>query len=93
MGVNPVKYSRRVRMYREGYLSVCVYMNVMTNGDKYYDTVVFRKIGRGNQAKFKKGTSYKPTDLPDLITLLQAALEFINSEKATCSEVISSEFT
>ncbi len=77
-----VKYSRRVRMYKEGFLSVCVYMNVMDNGDKHYDTVIYRKIGRGSSSKFKRGTSLKPTDLLPLISLAKAAHEFITAAKA-----------
>ena len=81
MQTNNAKYSRRLRMYKEGFLSVCIYVNIMENGDKYYDTVFFRKIGKGKNAKFKRGTSLKPTDLPNLLSLTQAAIDFITAEK------------
>lgn len=75
-----VQYSRRVRMFREGYLSVCIFKNVMESGDTHYDTVVYRKIGRGTSAKWRRGTALKPTDLGILAQLLSAANDFFKSE-------------
>ena len=70
-------------MYKDGFLSVCVYLNVMENGDKHYDTVIYRKIGRGHKAQWKRGTALKPSDLPFLIDLATAAHEYLTAERAT----------
>ena len=73
------KYSRRVRMYKEDYLSVCVYLNVGTDGSKFLDTVVYRKIKTKDGFEYKRGTNLKPKDLLVLQKLLGEANQFIQA--------------
>lgn len=75
-----IKYNRRVRMYKEGYVSVSVYLNVAEDGSKFYDTVIHRKIKNGKGFEWKRGTNYKPKDLEILVKLLREADDFLSSE-------------
>lgn len=74
------RYSKRIRMYRDGYVSVCIYLNVMNDGSKFYDTVIFRKIKKGNNCNWERGANLKPYDIPILLKLLKEAEEFLNTE-------------
>ncbi len=69
-------------MYKEGYLSVCVFLNVTTDDEKFYDTVIYRKIKskNGNGFEYKRGTNLKPLDIPILIKLLVETDDFLLAE-------------
>ena len=77
------KYSRLLRKYKEGYVSVSVYLNVTTMGRRYYDTVIHRKIKNSGSGDldWRRGANLKPRDLPILIRLLKEAEEFLRTEK------------
>ena len=72
------RYSKRVRSYKEGYISVSIYLNV-TDERRHYDTVIFRKIKSGRGFEWKRGTNYKPGDLPVIVRLLNEAHEFLKT--------------
>jgi hypothetical protein len=72
-GNGRIKYSRRVRFYREQSVSVSVYLNVHEDGRKFYDTVVHRKV----REEWKRGANLKPEDLPALMNLLQEAQDYL----------------
>jgi len=74
------RFTRRVRMYKEGYISVHVYLNVERDGRKFYDTVVYRKIKKGSDFEHVRGANFKPYDIPVVIKLLQEASDFLASE-------------
>jgi len=75
------RYGRMIRMYKDGYLSVCVYLNVRSDGTKFYDTVIYRKIkGNNGKPEYKRGANLKPTDLPVLSRLIQEADTFLKIE-------------
>lgn len=82
MTLGDKKYSRRVRHYREGYMSVSVYKNVFEFGE-IFDIVIHRKI-RGEDGKniYKRGANLKPTDLPILCKLLDEARRYVEAEIA-----------
>lgn len=67
-------------MFKEGYISVHVYLNVTTNGRKFYDTVVYRKIKKNGGYEHVRGANLKPDDLLILIKLLQEAQDFLTAE-------------
>lgn len=82
--VGDKKYSRLLRVFREGYISVVVYKNCHEYRT-FFDTVIFRKIkvkcnGKRdlhNGSMYKRGANLKPEDLPIVIRLLIEAAEFI----------------
>ena len=74
------RFARRIRMYKEGYLSVHVFINVDSEGRKFYDTVVYRKIKKGDTFEHVRGANLKPSDIPILIKLLSEADEFLRAE-------------
>lgn len=74
----PKKYGRLVRMFREGYVAVHIYMNVYKNRT-FYDIVIARKIKRDGKQEYVRGANLKPSDLPALQVLLTAADEFLLS--------------
>lgn len=70
-------------MFREGFISICVYKNVYEHRT-FYDTVIYRKIKLNGGYDYKRGANLKPTDLPVLLKLLvevQDFLDAINSEE------------
>lgn len=67
-------------MYKEGYLSVHVFLNVDSEGRKFYDTVVYRKIKKGDGFEHVRGANLKPADIPILRKLLAEAYEFLSAE-------------
>lgn len=67
-------------MFKEDYISVHVYLNVMTDGRRFYDTVVFRKIKTREGWEHVRGANLKPSDLPITIKLLQEAQDFLDAE-------------
>lgn len=67
-------------MFKEGYISVHVYLNVTTDGRKFYDTVVYRKIKKSGGYEHVRGTNLKPNDLPVLMKLLGEANSFLEAE-------------
>ena len=74
-------FSRLVKTATQGYLSVSVYWNVV-NGHDYYDVVIHRRVkerGTGEQT-WKRGTNLKPTDLPDLVELLNEVQGFLDGK-------------
>ena len=76
-----LRYSQRVRMYKEGYVSVCVYKSVTHSGRVFHDTVIYRKVRNGNgKNEFQRGTNLKPEDLPILWRLLQEAHAFLETQ-------------
>lgn len=72
-------------MYKEGYLSVCIYLNINAAGDRFYDTVIYRKNKKKNGSfEWARGANLKPFDLQVLTKLLKEADDFlrtINSPK------------
>jgi len=72
------KYGRLVRMFREGYLALHIYMNVYQRRT-YYDIVIARKIKRGSKQEYVRGANLKPSDLPALAVLIKAADDYLNS--------------
>ena len=72
-------YSRRLRMYKDGYLSVCVYLNVL-GSEKFYDIVIYRKIRSNGSSEYKRGANLKPSDLPVLQRLLAEAQQFLSAQ-------------
>ena len=75
-----LKLSRRVRMYKEDYVSVSVFLNVDERGRKFYDTVIYRKIKKNGCFEHVRGANLKPEDLPVLLKLLGEANEFLAVE-------------
>lgn len=67
-------------MFKEGYISVHVYLNVTTDGKEFYDTVIYRKIKKGDKHEHVRGTNLKPGDVPVVIKLLQEADDFLQAE-------------
>lgn len=67
-------------MYKDGYISVHVYLNVDDEGRKFYDTVIYRKIKKGDGFDHVRGANLKPSDLPVLLKLLAEAHEFLQAE-------------
>lgn len=73
------KYGRLVRMFREDYLSVCVYKNVHERRT-FYDVVIFRKIKvNGGGYDYKRGANLKPVDVPVLAKLLVEVQDFLGT--------------
>jgi len=73
------KYGRLVRMFREGYLALHIYKNVHERR-VFYDIVVLRKIKvKQSKQEYVRGANLKPSDLPALLVLAQAAQEFLSS--------------
>ena len=86
--VGKKKYSGLVRMFREGYLSLCIYKSVYEH-KTFYDIAVYRKIKVNGRHEYRRGTNYKPSDLPLLRQLLGEAEEFLaavtfSEKEATC---------
>lgn len=67
-------------MFREGYLALHIYKNVHENRT-FYDVVIMRKIKRDSKQEYVRGANLKPSDLPALRVLTQAAEEFLGSVK------------
>jgi len=74
----PKRYGRMVRMFREGYLALQIYMNVHMKRT-FYDIVILRKIRYEGNQKYVRGANLKPQDIPHLEILMQAAKEFLRS--------------
>ena len=74
------KFTRRVRMYKEGYISIHVFLNVDSTGRKFYDTVIYRKIKKGDGFEHVRGANLKPADVPIVIKLLKEVDEFLQAE-------------
>jgi len=72
------RYSRLMRMFREEFVSVCVYKTVHEHMT-FYDTVIFRKVKSNGELKFKRGANFKPEDIPRLIELLKEVDQYLNS--------------
>lgn len=79
------KVSKRVRMYKEGYVSVHIFLTIEEDGSKYYDTVIYRKIKKkgnnGSDYEWIRGANHKPDDLPILVKLLGEADAFLKEER------------
>jgi hypothetical protein len=67
-------------MYKEDYLSVHVYLNVDSDGRKFYDTVIYRKIKKGDGFEHVRGANLKPADVPILVKLLQEVDDYLKAE-------------
>lgn len=65
-------------MFREGYLALHIYKNVHEHR-VFYDVVIMRKIKRETKQEYVRGANLKPSDLPALRVLTQAAEEFLRS--------------
>lgn len=66
----PRQYSRQLKQFKKGYMSVTLYLN-RANGTKYYDTVIHRRCKRNNKQEYIRGANLKPDDVADLIELLK----------------------
>jgi hypothetical protein len=71
-------YSKMVRMFREGYISVVVYKNKYAR-KTFYDIVFFRKVKVNGKSEWRRGANFKPTDMPDLAVLLPEVEAFCDS--------------
>jgi hypothetical protein len=80
-GVGDKRYSQLVRMFKEGYISVCIYKNVYDR-KTFYDTVICRKIKQTSNGApvYKRGANLKPSDIPHLLTLLPEVMDFLRAE-------------
>jgi hypothetical protein len=79
VGPGKQKYSSLKRMFREGYLSVCVYKNVYEH-KTFYDVVIYRKIRIANgEYDYRRGANLKPSDLPVLQQLLKEVSDFLET--------------
>jgi len=76
------RYGRMVRMFREGYLSLCIYKNVYEKR-VFYDIVIYRKIKVNGKLDYKRGANLKPSDILVLVVLLKEADGYLNSIEAT----------
>jgi hypothetical protein len=72
------RYGRLVRMFREGYVSVCIYQNVFEK-QAFHDVVIFRKIKMNGYSDYKRGANLKPSDIPDLLILLKEVEDYFKS--------------
>ena len=72
------KYSRLVRMFKEGYLSVAIYKNAYERRT-FYDVVIYRKIKTPKGYAYRRGTNLKPSDVSDLLILLREANEYLST--------------
>lgn len=74
------KYGRLVRMFKEGYVSICIYKNVYEN-KVFYDIVIYRKIKNNKDGSpiYKRGANLKPIDLKDLLVLLKEVDFFLKT--------------
>lgn len=72
------RYGRMARMFREGFLSICVYKNVYEKRT-FYDVVIYRKIKSNEGYDYKRGANLKPSDLPVLSKLLDEVHDFLSS--------------
>jgi len=78
------KYGRMVRLFRDGYLSIAVYMNVYER-KTFHDIVIYRKVRSNNSPDgydYIRGANLKPTDLPVLQTLLEEAHSYLAANPA-----------
>lgn len=77
-GEGTPRYSRLLKTYTQGYLSICIYLNVVQGCD-YYDIVIHRRIRdrQTGQQVWRRGANLKPTDLTDACELLQEAREYL----------------
>jgi hypothetical protein len=65
-----LKFSRMVRMFREGFLSVTVYKTAYERAT-FHDVVIYRKVRvRGGNFDYRRGANLKPSDIPVLQKLL-----------------------
>lgn len=78
-GFAPFKQSEESggRVFRNGWMAVCVYVNRVEGHGIFADTNIYRRIHRNGRFKWCKGTNLKPDDLRQLRGLLAAAEEFI----------------
>lgn len=65
-----------VRSFTLGWLRVTVYENTYES-KTYLDTVIYRLVGRGPSAEWRRGANMKPRDLPVLVSLIQRAIAYI----------------
>ena len=68
----------RVARFERGHIQVATYLNE-TPGGSYYDVVIYRKIRVDGKMLYRRGANLKPDDLPLVISLLQQAAEYIES--------------
>ena len=67
-------------MYKEGYISVHIFLNVDGEGRKFYDTVIYRKIKKSGGFSHVRGANLKPADIPVVVKLLKEVDEFFQAE-------------
>ncbi len=73
----PGKVGERLKMLREGFLSVCIFRNI-DHGMLFYDTVIYRKVRQPDgTSRWVRGANYKPSDLPVLGRLVRDAEIFL----------------
>lgn len=76
------KYSRLVRLFRDGYISVAVYKSVHDSGKVFYDIVVYRKTKNKEtgEYEYKRGVNLKPEDCLIASNLLNEAYDCIKAQ-------------
>jgi len=66
-------------MFREGYISVCIFKNVFDHRT-IYDIVLYRKIkDKQGKSTYQRGANLKPSDLAAVIRLMQDAETYLTS--------------
>ena len=75
------KLSKRIKIFKKNFLSVCIYKTVLTDGSIYFDTVVYKKIKNKSGYCLKRGTNLKPEDVLTLSSLIQDVLMFFKEEQ------------
>jgi hypothetical protein len=73
----PGRSGQRIKMFRDGYLSVCIFRNI-DHGQLFYDTVIYRKIKESDgQSRWIRGANFKPADLDTLARLIRDASTYL----------------
>lgn len=71
-------YSKMVRMFREGFVSIVVYKNAHERAC-YYDVVIYRKVKVNGKNEYRRGANFKPSDMPALISLMTEVDVYLSS--------------
>ena len=62
-----------------GFLTLHIYLNLDSRGNRYYDTVIYRRIKTSKGTEYKRGANLKPADIESAILLLQEAKKYLAS--------------
>lgn len=71
------QFSRLIKTLSQGYISISIYLNVI-QGHDYYDVVIHRRVKqKGGEQIWKRGANLKPTDIPDILELLEEVKTYL----------------